>query len=160
MAPPVRVYTGRRSSVRRREGSQLVGDASQPSDPRVKLLSGLLSLVSRVPGREACHLAVSVPTPGPHPRKTQRRDLPNGFLLRAPLCLQPQGHSGVYNFGSFQISEGRMTSLDHPRESQRGNVLPEHRTSGFYVATAAEKTGTRAPPKSCCRREEVFTPGI
>lgn len=48
MAPPVRVYTGRRNLVRQREGSPLVDNAWLPSDPRVKLLSGLLRLGSGV----------------------------------------------------------------------------------------------------------------
>ena len=46
LAPTVRGYMGRWNSVRWRESSQLVDNAWLPSDPRVKLLSGLLRLES------------------------------------------------------------------------------------------------------------------
>lgn len=53
VGPPVRGYTGRRNSARRRGRSQSVHNAWLPSDPGVKLLSGPLSLEAGCQGGRA-----------------------------------------------------------------------------------------------------------
>ena len=95
------------------EGSQLVDNAWLPSDPRVKLLSGRLSLVSRVPGRESCQLSVSSDCiTGRLEDKIFLTTFPLKPLLHPPS--QSPGHSDGHSSGSFQMTQELMTSLDIP----------------------------------------------
>lgn len=113
VGPPVKVYTGRRNSARRRGRSQSVDNAWLPSDPWVKRLSGPLSLEAEFQGGRAASYLSARQGLDFISREAQRRHLPPGFPLRPPL-LQPRGHARVHSVGSFPITREPEASLDIP----------------------------------------------
>lgn len=144
------------------EGSQLVDNAWMPSDPRVKLLSGRLSLVSQVPGRESCQLSVSAPRRGLHHREAPRRNLPNGLLSQAPCSLpvaEPRPPQWT-QFREFPNDPGTDDFSGHSRESQGGNAFTEHCISGLRVAIEAERMVMHISPKCGRRHKELCNPVI
>lgn len=109
------------------EHGQLVDNAWLPSDPRVKLLSGRLRLVSRVPGRESCLLSVSVPRQGIHHGETPRRSLPKTLSVAAP---RPRQWTQCREF----LNDPGTGGFSGPsREGWGGNVFTEHPISGLHV---------------------------
>lgn len=115
------------------EGSQLVDNAWLPSDPRVKLLSGQLSLVSWVPGRESCQLSVSSDCiTGRHEDKIFLTTFPLKPLLHPHCRAQAQ-------FREFPNDPGTHDFSGHSRESRWGQVCTEHCISGLHNVIKAEE---------------------